>query len=342
MATINLTITVDDIATVIGLFDKIKVYRSTTGIGGPFVELTTAPTRIDLVSGESLYSFVDTTGDAAFFYTTSFFNSSSSAESSQSAPIQGDTDPLYISVQDVRDAGVTTAQASNSQVLMLIKAFQEVIERVTRNFFVPKQMTLEMDGGGHALMQLPWAIISVSDLFINDEFDTAVDPAAYLVYNGRGESGRDDRRNPRIKIKISETSIFTGTGSLRRRTTIFEVGEKNQRIVGTFGYTDADGCVPETIQYALTKLVVQNIDKVTVGGSSPFSGPIIEEETDRHRRKYADVLTGSKAWSATGDPQIDQMLAMFRGPWAMSAPRTQFKRLTGGQIIAGGGRGHVL
>lgn len=333
MAVIRLQITVDDIATVIGMFDQIKVYRSTAGVGGPFPELTTVGTRIALVAGQALYTFDDTAGDASYYYKTSFFNSTSSLESSLSDAIQGDVDPLYVSLQDIRDEGVSVAQADDSRVLTLLRTWQAFIERTTRQFFVPRNMTLDFDGNGTTLLPLPVPVISVANLFVNDDFVTAVSTSDYQVYNGRGESERDDRKNPRIKLITSDVSVFTGVGAVRRRRNVFEVGEKNQRVVGTFGYVEPDGCVPFPIQHVLKKLVVKHVAKLsTVSGAA--GGPLIEEETDRHRRKFGDATTGAKLFPlGTGDPECDLILAQYRAPISVRAPRTLFRRMTGGRVL---------
>src|SRR3990167_786182 len=104
MATITLTVVVSDIATVRSLFDKIKVYRSTTGVTGPYVEITSAPTRISLVEGQTIYSYTDTSGDDAYYYKTSFFNSASLIESSLSDAQQGEGDPALdvMSVEELK------------------------------------------------------------------------------------------------------------------------------------------------------------------------------------------------------------------------------------------------
>ena len=220
-------------------------------------------------------------------------------------------------------------------MLALIETWQQFIERTTRDWFVPRQMTWDLDGNGTTLMQLPVPIVSVSALYINDDFDNALDADAFKAYDGRGESGRDDRKNPRIKLVTGETSIFTGVGQIRRRTTVFEVGEQNQRVVGVFGFVEPDGSVPAPIVYALKKLVVRSSRPMagSSGGGPGPAGPMIEEETDRHRRKWADPLVGSKAWSTTGDTEVDQILATYRAPISLGAPRTLFKRMTGGRVL---------
>jgi hypothetical protein len=102
---IKLKIQVDELANVLEKFDRIKVYRSTTGIGGTFVELTTGPTRITLVQGQELYEFDDTNGAITYYYKTSYFNSITLLESSLSDAQLGD-DPStanILTVQELKD-----------------------------------------------------------------------------------------------------------------------------------------------------------------------------------------------------------------------------------------------
>ena len=90
MALITLSVVVDDIATVVSNFDRIKIYRSTTGKAGPFAEITGVGTRPVLVSTSSLYSYDDLSGDPDYYYCVSYFNSSTSLESSKSEPTPGE------------------------------------------------------------------------------------------------------------------------------------------------------------------------------------------------------------------------------------------------------------
>ncbi len=330
---VRVTVEVADIATTISSYDQIKILRSTTGQGGTYTEVSTAANRPRLESTESTYHFDDLYGDESYWYKRQYHNSETDTDDTASAEFKGSLELLYVSIQDVRDAGVLVGDASDAAVLSLIRTMQDFVDRATKNFFVPRNLTLDLDGRGSALLQVPVAIVALNELFLNDEFSAAADLTSFEVYDGRGGSDRDDRSNPRIKVKLDETSIFTGTGPVRRSTTVFEVGEKNQRLVGTFGYLEPDGSTPDPIHHATLKLVLQNVESVKYGGSAPAAGPIVEEETDRHRRKYADLFVGSKGFSKTGDPFLDQILAAYRGPWAMGSPRTQFRRLTGGQVL---------
>jgi hypothetical protein len=104
VATITLTVIVSDIDTVRQFFDRIKVYRSVTGVAGPYVEITSAGTRPVLIDGQITYAYTDTAGDNSYFYKTSFFNSVSTLESSLSDAQQGEGDPALdvISVEELK------------------------------------------------------------------------------------------------------------------------------------------------------------------------------------------------------------------------------------------------
>ena len=103
MATvIKLQIQVAKLDNVLTKFNQIKVYRSTTGISGTYVELTNAATRIALVQGQTVYEFDDTAGEITYWYKTSYFHSGTALESSQSEPRLGD-DPATATIMSVSD-----------------------------------------------------------------------------------------------------------------------------------------------------------------------------------------------------------------------------------------------
>jgi hypothetical protein len=104
MAVITIKIVVASLDRVLEVFDKIKVYRSTTGLTGTYTELTTPSTRIALESATMIYEYMDTAGDASYFYKTSYFNSVSALESSKSDAQQGEGDPALdvISIEEVK------------------------------------------------------------------------------------------------------------------------------------------------------------------------------------------------------------------------------------------------
>jgi hypothetical protein len=122
VALVTLSIVVADIDVVVANFDRIKVYRSTTGIGGPFQEITTPTTRIPLVAGITSYTFVDVTGQDSYYYTVSYFNTITLLESSQSAPQLGSGEPALdlLSVAELKERylfGVPLADPATGALL---------------------------------------------------------------------------------------------------------------------------------------------------------------------------------------------------------------------------------
>lgn len=104
MSIIKLSIAVADITNVMTVFDKIKVYRSTTGEIGVFTELTSATTRPTLELTKVVYIYTDTAGRSDYWYRSSYYSSATLAESSLSAAQIGETDPALaiISVEDLK------------------------------------------------------------------------------------------------------------------------------------------------------------------------------------------------------------------------------------------------
>jgi hypothetical protein len=93
MATVTVRIIVSDLEAVLITYDRIKVYRSTTGIDGAYAEVTGPSSRIPLETTSTVYKFVDTDGDADYWYRVAYYHSTTGAESDQSDPQQGEGDP---------------------------------------------------------------------------------------------------------------------------------------------------------------------------------------------------------------------------------------------------------
>ena len=92
MATIKVKMVVSNLSNVMLVFDKLKVYRSTTGATGAYSEITTVPTRPTLQSNIMVYEHIDLSGDPDYWYKSSYFSSVSSQESEKSDAQQGEGD----------------------------------------------------------------------------------------------------------------------------------------------------------------------------------------------------------------------------------------------------------
>ena len=183
MATIKVRFYVRELSNVLTQFDQVKVYRSDTETG-VYAEITGVGTRVDLVADQTQYEYIDTTAPSAdYWYKTSYYNSGTFAESALSFPIQGTDSGLIVSLQDIRDEGIEETDLSNERALFLLQGWQDWFEYRTGSFFTEKSMELLLDGDGSRVLWLNIPIISIDELYINDDFDNPVDSSFYVVYN---------------------------------------------------------------------------------------------------------------------------------------------------------------
>lgn len=242
---------------------------------------------------------------------------------------------MYITVEQVRAAGLSSTTADDATVVAAIELWQEVIDRFCRQWFEPRIGDFYIDGTDSDTIFLSVPIISVAELYLNGS-PTPLEQSYYRVYNGRGGPS-DDRRNPRIALSggYGHRDIYNAPvgGSTR-----FSKGRGNQRIIGIFGFTEADGSAPLAIQRALTKLVIQKVtapiyvdpNSATPGiaiAPAPLtnSGIVIEEWTDWHRLKYANVgdtlpVRSDNMGDVIGDAEVRGLLKLYRAPIAIAAP----------------------
>ena len=228
-----------------------------------------------------------------------------------------------ITVSDVRkESGVKEAEVPDSRIVEKITWAEALIERHTMQWFESRSLDFYMDGTGSRTLFLPVPIISVTALYVNDDFTNALDSDSYVVYNRT--SPFDDRRNPRIKLKSKSWDLFSTVG----KEGIFSRGEQNQRVVGTFGFVESDGSTPSRIKYACLKLVLKNLKPVAGTGSqhtgsgapdvaSSSIGFKTFEAVDDHQVSYSVPKMGTISAGtvrATGDPEIDSILSEYRSP----------------------------
>jgi len=314
-ATIKVRVYVRDISNVLLKYDQVQIWRSDTE-DGVYTEITDVGTRINLLAGVSNYEYIDTTApDNTYWYRTRYYNSSTLATSDFGSARQGTDVGLYVSIQDIRDEGISVTELSNERALILSLGWQDWFIHMTGNWFTPKQMTIDLDGNGSRVMWLDVPIITIDSLYINDDFTNAVDTDYYTVYN---RLYPDDRKNPRIKLKRRQRSVFDTSRDL-----IFQTGDLNQRVVGSFGYVDEDGSVPFLVQRAIMTLIVLTAELKSDGDIDQLLvGRLVEEVTDRHRVKYSDIWDEIQAWKSTGITEVDMALEHYRRPAKIDMART--------------------
>lgn len=239
----------------------------------------------------------------------------------------------YIGITDIRDQGLLEADYSDALVQSTIKAWQDAIDRMCRQWFEPREITTKLDGTDSDSLHLPVPIISFEYLKLNED-SNSLDTTLYKVYDSN--TFPDDRHNPRIKLigPRCYRDIYSRPNDLGRL--IFRKGRQNQEIKGVFGFVESDGSTPELIKRALTLLVIEKLTNpayqtsTTPAVQSPLtSGILLEEWTDGHKAKYAEP-TGHGAnfyekrrvglSGITSNPEILDIIRLYRAPISIKAP----------------------
>lgn len=309
-----------------------QVYPST---GRATVDLDTYPAGQKLSTGRFFATWTVPAAEPVgshriewFFKETSTGPENTFSEEFEVFAEEIETVATYIEVQDIRDVGIDSSIASDAEVLAKIKIAQQFIERATRQWFAPRDVTFKVDGNNSDTLFFSVPIISVDYLKINNSTDE-LSADLYTVYNGIEYP--DDRKNPKICLNREGGSIFSRP-SPYDAPMVFRKGRQNQEVSGTFGYIEANGSTPELIKRAVLKLTVQNLTlPVYVAEGSvppaappaPSSGQVMREITDGHSIQYtfvkfSDVRSGLSG--VTPDREVLDIIRLYKAPIGIAVP----------------------
>lgn len=229
----------------------------------------------------------------------------------------------YALVQDLRNEGVTVAQASDARLQYLIGVWSRFIDRATNQWFEPRQRVVLLDGSDTRTLFLDAPIVGITSIKMNESL---VDSTSYKVYNrhlSQGLTAPDDRNNP--KVEFAEASRLD-----RYATNVWARGSQNIEVAGVFGYTDVpagsssatEGVTPDLIKRACMLLVIRDLTplgSVEDRQAALATSRLIEERTrdqsyrlGRGRIDTIGTAGGATPW--TDDPEINTILDMYRAP----------------------------
>jgi hypothetical protein len=165
----------------------------------------------------------------------------------------------YISIDDLRDEGFPSCDFPDRRANKAIKQAQAFIERITGQWFEPRELTLTLDGWANFEHVMDVPIISVFELRFRNNDGTAphiVDPAEYAVYNrhlSQGLLNPDDRQNPLLAFKrfgddsIHRHDVTRVSRAFPEFSRFFERNKQNVQVQGVFGFTDPDFTAGRTV-----------------------------------------------------------------------------------------------
>lgn len=195
----------------------------------------------------------------------------------------------YISVQDLRNEGVTDPPFADETVADRITLAQRTIENITRCFYEKREdFEVVLNGNGHNCLWLPIPPVSITAITSVTVNDTVLNADEYVVVMPQFPDGR---MNPRLR-KVS--------GSWPK-------GEGNITIVGDFGYVEPDGSTPPEVIDLCKRIAVWNMPAIG-DAESQKANLIIEESIKNYRYRLSEVASRG----FFGDPRIDNVLANLR------------------------------
>jgi hypothetical protein len=333
MTVIKVKWTVEELDNVLTLYDVQKVYRATSETG-TYSEITTAGTRVSLVADQPQYYYDDTAGDVTSWYKISYYNSTTTDESLQSTAIPATGGGRYVTVQNMRDEGVTVAQASDAKLLRLIGLAESYFENATGRWFYPRNVNIRMDGPGSRVMGLEPEIIQIDTLEMLWEpygvypLINVVDLDGVVIYNRHLTQGLltpDDREDPKLAL---EQYAVAELGTWPR-------GKQNISITGWFGYTElskddpigetaagsqvplSKGRTPPLVVDAVMRLVVRYLPEIsdTEAANELAMAHRLQRVKTRDQEIRYSAGGGSRGggWF-TGDRFIDDTIGRYMGP----------------------------
>lgn len=199
----------------------------------------------------------------------------------------------------------------------VIQEQMDFIDEQTGQFFNKRAGVFQLEGNNTPVLFFPVPIIEIDELIINssDQELFEGEDKDFFAFKGR-QRPQDDRRNPRIKMNVGRgrDSIFTNSFSNR-------VFAKNAltKITGAFGFLEPDGSTPKLIKRAMKILVIAQVNQplASSAGSGGATGPLKRIKVDLHEKEFfesAESKNAASKQSASGDEEVDEILAKFKAP----------------------------
>lgn len=252
--------------------------------------------------------------------------------------VTASTSTGYATIGELRAEGVTVAQADDARLQVLITRASRMIDRYTGRWFEPRSKVFLIDGTGARGLLLGPPIISISqvrllarDLGVSIQDLDLADVRIYNRHLTQELLDPDDRESPKLEF-LSFDERYERDPVYGRVRDLFHpqywpLGTQNVEITGIFGYTDPDGSptgrTPEMITYACMLMVIRDLPQLASqrGVDARRAFAVTEYKTRDQSVKYAspDKLGSQGVGAFTGDPTIDNILAMYTRPPELGA-----------------------
>lgn len=212
---------------------------------------------------------------------------------------------MYATVADLREEGVTDAQASDTRLAHLIEEASAFIDHETGWWFEPRVVEMTLSGRGTPTVEPSVPPIHLASLHVDGE-PARVGADALVV----------------VGAPVVTTPLEP---SITRRWGVFPRGRGNIVLGGTFGYTEPDGTAegrtPLAIRRATMQLVLRLLPRITDTASvieTRDRWRVVEERTRDQMVRYAPIPTETLRTSAA-EPEVLETLRRYSRPMSLGA-----------------------
>lgn len=211
----------------------------------------------------------------------------------------------YATIQQVRDEGLTVAEASDSRVTALLAEALITIDRITGQFFETRAITMEIYGRGTRWLHLPVFAQDVTEVRFLDRSNSSTTIVAATSYHVFERFFPDDRYNPRLELLVDEVIPPTQL-TWWARGSAYEVD-------ADWGWVESDDSTPVQITRACILLVIMWAGQLAEPDSEMDrrSSDLVSIQVQGRREQYAGPTS---IGTLTGSVEVDRILASYRRP----------------------------
>ena len=208
---------------------------------------------------------------------------------------------MYASVEDMREEGVSTEDASDKRTTAALLDACSVIDKATGWFFEPRDMGFVLSGRQSPVLELPVPPIQLTQIRVGS---AAQPPAGFTL----------------VGAPVLEPAFHIPKIIWHERA--FPSGTDNIWVQGRWGYTvpqdgNPDGATPRQIRRATLLLAKQFLPRLgseeAVQERSHWR--LVEERTRDQSYRLEPRADGP----LTGNPEVDALLLPYRRPQGMGA-----------------------
>jgi len=176
---IRLNITVDDISTVIQVYDQIQIQRADSEAGSYTTVSGVGP--VSLVAGTSSYTVTDSSGTSTHWYRSRYYSTSTTNYSSWSDPVLGESGDIFYNPLYPDEVSYGTSQQ------LTIKRIRTLIGDpvgLRREVGVETEANIHADNMTYEMENKGWpASVHVATVPYNESTNPTVNGYRYLIFN---------------------------------------------------------------------------------------------------------------------------------------------------------------